>query len=300
VRAVLQRGLLVAFGLVVALGLIEVGLRVAALVLPARLQRAARGEDPAPGERRILCVGDSHTYGVGVEPAEAYPAQLQDVLRARGVRVHVVNAGAPGRPSGQLRETLPADLAAFEPQIVVVWVGANNQWVPIDDEATVQRRFRDNFRIVRLARFLLTRTEGVSGDFRREMDGALAAANAEPIADQPKRVRDIRPVELTAEITRRDLGPIVRMIREAGATPVFLTYPVTLGPMLTQINRAIVEAGRTHGVRVVDLPAMTRRHLKHAAELLLPDMHPTPLLYRAIGWEVARTLVRERVLKPSP
>jgi lysophospholipase L1-like esterase len=45
---------------------------------------------------RILALGDSFTFGVGAEAAETYPARLQEILRARGLRAEVLNGGAPG------------------------------------------------------------------------------------------------------------------------------------------------------------------------------------------------------------
>ncbi|WP_300161262.1 SGNH/GDSL hydrolase family protein [Solidesulfovibrio sp.] len=55
---------------------------------------AARRE---PGSLRILCLGDSFTYGVGVDDAVAYPAQLETLMARRlpGVDVEVINAGVP-------------------------------------------------------------------------------------------------------------------------------------------------------------------------------------------------------------
>src|SRR5687767_7652500 len=125
-RAFVQRAVLVGVGLLVGLLLLEGLLRLAAAVLPQRLQRAqpVKQEErpPEPGEVRILCVGDSHTYGVGVSPDESYPSQLERLLRARGVHARVVNAGVPGQNSSQLRERLPAKLAEYRPQVVLVWV----------------------------------------------------------------------------------------------------------------------------------------------------------------------------------
>ena len=52
---------------------------------------------------RIVALGASNTYGMGrgahmggVRPAQAWPAQLQALLRARGVSATVRNAGVPG------------------------------------------------------------------------------------------------------------------------------------------------------------------------------------------------------------
>jgi lysophospholipase L1-like esterase len=292
-RGVLQRAALVALGLAIGLGLLEGALRLAALVLPARFEResAAAQRKPEPGELVVLCVGDSHTFGVGVEANQAYPVQVEELLRRRGVRARVINAGTPGRNSGQLREVLPPMLERYRPRVVIVWIGANNQWVPIG--AGDAPAFRDRFRLVRLLRLLLGRNEGVSGDFRRDLDTALVAPTDRPMI--PTGPRERRTTDVTASVTRRDIGPIVDAIRAAGAVPVLLTYPITLGPMLAAIDDAIVAEAAAHRARVIDLRVMARRHLPRIRHLLLPDIHPNARLYRVIGWEIARTFVREGV-----
>src|SRR4030095_5405262 len=42
-----------------------------------------------PGSFRILVLGDSFAFGVGAREGETYPAQLQRILRSRGVRAEV-------------------------------------------------------------------------------------------------------------------------------------------------------------------------------------------------------------------
>jgi len=44
----------------------------------------------------VVALGASNTYGKGVSPGQAYPAQLQALLRARGLNVQVINAGING------------------------------------------------------------------------------------------------------------------------------------------------------------------------------------------------------------
>ncbi len=44
----------------------------------------------------IVAIGASNTYGKGVARNQAYPAQLEAILRAKGSNVHVVNAGING------------------------------------------------------------------------------------------------------------------------------------------------------------------------------------------------------------
>ena len=52
---------------------LELGLQAAALFTKGR---ALEGSVRAPV--RILCLGDSHTFGSGVADGESYPAQLQN------------------------------------------------------------------------------------------------------------------------------------------------------------------------------------------------------------------------------
>ncbi len=295
-RTVVQRAALVALGLTIGLALLEGGLRLATLLLPARFEResATAGRPPEPGELVVLCVGDSHTFGFGVEPDEAYPVQLEQLLRRHGVRARVLNAGVPGRNSRQVREVLPPMLKQYRPSIVIVWTGANNQFVPLvqDDAAPA---FRDRFRLVRMLRLLLGRNEGVSGDFRRDLDTALQAPMDRPPPPTQTGPRERRSIETAAEVTRRDVGPITESIRSAGAVPVWLTYPITLGPWLAAIDEAVVSEAAAHQAMVIDLRVMASRHRPRIRHLLLPDIHPNARLYRAIAWEIARTFVRDDV-----
>lgn len=74
---------------------------------------------------RILFLGDSLTAGYGLDPGEAYPAQLERMLRDDGFEVRVMNAGVSGDTSaGGLRRLKwvlrkPVD-------ILVVALGAND------------------------------------------------------------------------------------------------------------------------------------------------------------------------------
>jgi acyl-CoA thioesterase-1 len=50
----------------------------------------------ALGAATIVALGASNTYGKGVARSQAYPAQLEAILRAKGANVRVVNAGING------------------------------------------------------------------------------------------------------------------------------------------------------------------------------------------------------------
>lgn len=81
---------------------------------------------PAPGEFRVLCLGDSCTYGVFLPGEAAYPMQLQERLRELlpGRTVTVLNAGIPGYNSVQGLTLLRYHLR-FRPNLVI-WSFASN------------------------------------------------------------------------------------------------------------------------------------------------------------------------------
>lgn len=120
----------VVLGAVLAVVLLELVLQVASYVA---WRRAAEIERP-PG-RVLLCIGDSVTHGLGAELAEAYPARLEEALRARGSEWSVVNAGVPGNSSADVLSRLPGLLQRLRPEAVCVLVGCNDAWArpaPLD------------------------------------------------------------------------------------------------------------------------------------------------------------------------
>jgi len=53
----------------------------------------------APVTKTVLFLGDSITAGYGVDPAQAYPAIIQNKIDAKGWRFRVINAGQSGDTS---------------------------------------------------------------------------------------------------------------------------------------------------------------------------------------------------------
>ena len=61
-----------------------------------RLRDREVPREPAPGTRRLIAVGDSFTFGLGVRVEDTWPKQLERGLRERDPRVEVLNAGFAG------------------------------------------------------------------------------------------------------------------------------------------------------------------------------------------------------------
>jgi acyl-CoA thioesterase-1 len=83
----------------------------------------------------ILAFGDSLTAGLGLDPAEAFPARLETALKARGHDIVIANAGVSGDTSTAAAERLDWSLV---PDIdgVIVELGANDALRGIDPAKT--------------------------------------------------------------------------------------------------------------------------------------------------------------------
>ena len=74
---------------------------------------------------QIVALGASNTAGRGVSTSEAFPAQLESMLRARGSSTHVTNAGVSGDTAGGMLSRLSSSVPDGT-KIVVVQYGGND------------------------------------------------------------------------------------------------------------------------------------------------------------------------------
>lgn len=79
---------------------------------------------------RIVCLGDSYTYGTGAGFEHSYPAQLEDMLnkRQKGIKFQVFNLGVPGYNSEQVKQRLKKSIIKLKPDSVIVITGDNDPW----------------------------------------------------------------------------------------------------------------------------------------------------------------------------
>lgn len=76
-----------------------------------------------PGAYRILCVGDSWTYGWGVDIAQSWPMQLETYLHEHGhPEAEVINCGKPGQFTTSYKSGLQAMLPLLKPDLVILGV----------------------------------------------------------------------------------------------------------------------------------------------------------------------------------
>src|SRR5215472_6020056 len=80
----------------------------------------------ALAEVRVVALGDSGIRGMGVPESQAYPAQLEAALRARGHQVSVTNQGVNGDTTTGVLARLDSAVPAGT-NIVVLSIGGNDR-----------------------------------------------------------------------------------------------------------------------------------------------------------------------------
>lgn len=96
----------------------------AVLATTAAVLAAGCGDKPArhpTAGTRIICFGDSLTYGTGATEGMDYPAQL-----ARMIGREVINAGVPGDTTADGLERLEDDVLERDPRLVLITLGGND------------------------------------------------------------------------------------------------------------------------------------------------------------------------------
>ncbi len=179
----------------------------------------------AKGERfRILAVGDSTTFGLGVNDDETWPAQLQDRLDARAARIEVLNAGNNGWSSYQGWKYLETEGAGLEPDFVVATFGYNDRAPWYSDYAYAARQSSTAKQV-----------------FAEEL---------------PKRER------LTKEEFAETLKKIHATCQEHSAGLLLLVWP-SMGNLqnpgsLHPYSQVILDVGQETGISVIDLSPVLR------------------------------------------
>jgi acyl-CoA thioesterase-1 len=74
----------------------------------------------------VVALGASNTFGKGVSRSQAYPAQLEALLRGRGLKARVINAGINGDTTGGMLARLDR-VVPKGTSVVILQPGGNDR-----------------------------------------------------------------------------------------------------------------------------------------------------------------------------
>lgn len=237
------------------------------------------------GEFRVLALGNSCTFGVGVGDEETWPARLETLLeRSLGRDVLVINAGVPGYSAWQGRRFLETRGLDLAPDLVIASFGFNDAatWSSRSDPETAQMLVADR----------------VGGALRRSraytgLERVLASL-PEATGDAPEEGAKPR---LSAREFYENLAGIHELCAERKVPVIFLVWPFrkqieekNAEPLAYQsLVLAVAQADR---VPVIDL---VPRFLKIGGRLFVDNIHGSAEGCALAAETIAETLEEARV-----
>lgn len=255
-----------------------------------------------PGAFRVVCAGDSVTFGYRVprvyrrRPADyddlPYPMLLEQRLRAAnpGRDVEVIALAVPGYSSHQGLAWLRRDLGRLQPDLVTACFG----WNDIDRRALTDRRAMPQGGAHVAARALVVRSQALMRLvlWLRERRAHAAA----PAAPAPMRVPRDEFVENMREISRlaRQAGAGVAVIAPVYGNPV--AHPPE-GDDIAGHREALRAAMARDGVAFLEVPELTETRYPDNAPLFEEHIHPNHRGHRMLAERLLRFLESEGLLR---
>jgi lysophospholipase L1-like esterase len=207
-----------------------------------------------PAGYRILCIGDSITFGFGVDQPAPYPRRLEALLRARhpGLAVEVINAGVPGWSWLQGLRFLEAEGLAMRPDLVVQAHGSNDMFFP----AQITDRERLTPPRTRVGRFLATVAPAVHRTYAyRALLTLLPRPQSTP---SPGCAAQIQHTRTCYRLSVDDVADAVRRARRATAAAGSDYLVMNLDVMETPAVTGSRPAAAAEGIPFLDQVARLR------------------------------------------
>ena len=242
------------------------------------------------GAFRVVCLGDSWTFGANVGQEQTYPRQLEARLRALFPerRVEVLNLGVLGYTSFQGLQLLKQRALQLEPDLVVIGFGMNDSSVAgyrdkdmTGSASTWAERLealRDRSQLYRLARY----SRALRAWEPPTLGDAMAQVVSEDAGGQDEEF-DYMSMEQWTRVSpvdyERNLGEMIHRSQAAGADVVLLFNELWHRSPYRDV--AMTVAANT-GVGFVDTASLVRAErtrIEHALERVLglaPPSRATP------------------------
>ena len=242
---------------------------------------------------RLLALGDSSTFGLGVADDETYPAYLEKSLREGGRDAAVFNAGVPGYETAREAEIFRRLAPIVGPHIVIVtWLSNDVARWPVADERRVQ--VLDGYLVDDVDRYIAWRE-------RIDHRSIYASAFYRFMRVRVRLVRDRLGMRhrswsqtINPEKFRSTTDALLKIKREAdalGAAVVLVTLPrreQVEGSVGASDLSYLAEFGRSHGMEVVEPLSLWKRPGGESRPRFLNDnVHLTAHGYRGLAEAIA-------------
>jgi len=254
--------------------------------------------EKAKGNVRIICLGDSSTFGIKIKARDTYPKRLEYMLNSEGAgHYEVMNTGCAGYTSFVARKMLEEKgLMDYSPDIVTLYSGFLDayEWHGLSDNDSYKLRML-NKKLSKIKVYALLRKIIVTPMLLRynltEKIGKL-------------RVR-ASPEELAG-----NLKAINSLLKKNKAHLILMTYPIEAETFpedqhlsldrLRRYNDIIRRVSRQEDIILLDLEKIFKEKHANATALFLDYCHPSYYGHTVIAEEIYRTIRENGLVQINP
>ena len=299
-RLLIFRASALLLGLFLTGVVLELGLRIGGCLLrPEPFQT-----DPSPSQAAdflIVCVGDSHTQGIGAPQGQDYPSQLSALLNTSdpGRIYRVVNLGRSGYNSSEAVNRMLTYLAGGNPKpdLVIFCGGANNdhnlseaRFLP-EDIAKMSFSLRlshllSESRAYRLSQSTTKRIRGLL--VKREDEGNLRFDDLLNIGEESE-------LKLLEEWIHKDIEMLWQELRLNNIPLMLMNY----FHHTAQVDPVFSKAAEAFGIPFVDVRNFgdpEYKALLNKKALVAPNFHPNQYGYAKIVEKIHLALIEKNMI----
>ena len=259
----------------------------------------SRGEKivvtPKQQARRIVVVGDSFTWGDGVEPQEAYPSVMESLLRKRwpDQTIEVINWSRPGWNTWREFKSIAPQLPMLDPDLLIIGYCIN------DAEPIHRRQLREIRRIMRTAQRQPSNRVVVW-----LYNHSYVAALGYDFFENRRLRKAVTSYYQTLYATRRSgwvrthdaFALFDKATRKQSIPTLLVIFPIFDSQLddrygYRNLHSEIAEAATARGLEVLDLlPGFEGYDGRDLAVQPFSDAHPSPLAHRVAAEEIVERI----------
>lgn len=242
----------------------RVNYRIKTNNLGFRLDRDLKMAPPPPGVFRVVCMGGSTTFGVGLDNSQTLPVMLEQRLERSHSRSEVINAGFMGHSSPHLVTVFQFRVLPLRPHLLIIYCGNNDMaqcyapgFKPAYDHIDLRNPTPPWLaRKTAIGTFIYQRYADWQGRQRRE-----AAIDI----DKPLRVEPV------IAGFRRNIESIIILAQANECRVVLMTFTCSLARKISyyaRTNAVLRELAAKHQCQLIDLEKLYPRQAENFQDVM--------------------------------
>lgn len=268
-----------------------------------------------PESQTILCLGESSTIGIWVNPGDSYPVQLERMLREyyNSANIHVLVPPHIGQNTSQMANRMHEYITLYNPKVIVMMVGCNNHWslaeshisrfLPSNSINAVRMKifiFFNKFHLFKLIRYLYlcAKYEG------RHIIESLSFK--EYIAGAPQRMHYLpsqwvldtfnHNIGYFNKLWRYDVASMINSAKKFNIPVIFMTYPMSIS-VPTEEFLSVAEKEGLYLIRNdLNFDVLKKRGELSDYIFSKDNWHPTKKGYAIVARNVFDVIVKNELL----